>query len=81
MSDATLFERALRRELKKIYLKALGLRVIAGLVSFVTVAAWSFVFVIVWAALTAEPLLWQTVRPAPRPTFAWLVGVKPGCQK
>ena len=61
MSDATFFERALRRELKKIYLKTLGLRVTAGLVSFVTVAAWSFVFVVVWAALTAEPLLWQTV--------------------
>ncbi len=61
MSEAAIFDRALRRELKKIYLKTLGLRVTAGLVSFVTVAAWSFVFVVVWASLTAEPLLWQTV--------------------
>jgi hypothetical protein len=73
MSEAAFFDSALRRELKKIYLKTLGLRATAGLVSFITVVAWSFVFVVVWAALTKEPVLWQTVLVSRATLVVWVL--------
>jgi len=62
----------LRHELKKIYWKTLGLRAVSGLVSFLTIAAWVFVVVVVWTALTNEPRLWQTVWVSRMTLVLWL---------
>ncbi|MDH3214819.1 MAG: hypothetical protein OEN01_00840 [Candidatus Krumholzibacteria bacterium] len=58
---AIFFDAQLHRELRKIYLKALGVRVVSGLVSFLAVAAWVFLAVLLWTMATDEPVLWQAI--------------------
>jgi hypothetical protein len=61
MAKTAFFDNELRRELKKIYFKTFALRIVSGLVSFVTVTAWVVLGVVLWTAVTNEPALWQTV--------------------
>ena len=55
------FEAALHRELRKIYVKTLLLRLTAGLVSFLALGAWVVLALVVWTALTAHPALSHTL--------------------
>ncbi|MFQ5511247.1 MAG: DUF4175 family protein [Candidatus Krumholzibacteriia bacterium] len=55
------FDIELRRELRKIFLKTLALRLASGLVSFLAVASWVFLLVVVWTAASGAPPLWQTL--------------------
>ena len=59
--DRTGYREDLRRELKKIFLKTLLLRLTSGLVSFVALSSWIFLGVVIWAALTEAPPLWQVL--------------------
>ncbi|UCH84748.1 MAG: hypothetical protein JSW50_03370, partial [Candidatus Latescibacterota bacterium] len=55
------FETELRRELRKIHAKTLLLRAASGVLTFVAMAAWVFMLVVIWAALTGAPPLGQTL--------------------
>ena len=50
-----MFETELRRELKRILAKTMLLRAIAGLLTFVAVAAWVFLAVVLLSTLTGAP--------------------------
>ncbi|UCG50525.1 MAG: DUF4175 family protein [Candidatus Latescibacterota bacterium] len=55
------FEIELKRELRKILAKTLALRASSGVLTFVALAAWVFVLVILWTAVTDAPPLSHTV--------------------
>ncbi len=57
MTDGTpnMFETELRRELKRILAKTMMLRAVAGLLTFVAVAAWVFLAVVLISMLTGAP--------------------------
>lgn len=55
------YNQELHRELRKIFLKTLVLRLAAGLLGFLAVAAWVFLIVVIWTSLSGEPAVWQTL--------------------
>lgn len=61
MVDTPSFENELRRELRKIYAKALAIRAVSGFVSFFMVFACVGLIAMAWKVATDEPALWQAL--------------------
>jgi hypothetical protein len=61
MSELNSFQIELRRELKKIYARALGIRIGSGLVSFFITFACAGFIAAAWLAGTDQPALWQAL--------------------
>ena len=59
METENLYQLELRRHLKKILLKTAALRMAAGLIGLLAVGAWGFLLLVLWAALTSAPPMWQ----------------------
>ena len=60
-NKSAFFNNELRSQLRKTWAKTLGLRLASGLVTFLALASWVFVLVVLWTASTGDPPLWQTL--------------------
>jgi hypothetical protein len=63
MSTATgrYFDAELHRALKRVYWKTLGLKLIAGTISFLAVVALGFLLLFLWTVITQRPSLFATL--------------------
>jgi len=61
MSSENYFQTELRKELQKILIRTAALRAASGFVSFLAIGAWVFLAVVLWAAVTGAPPLWQAL--------------------
>ncbi|MCZ6766774.1 MAG: hypothetical protein O7D32_07560, partial [bacterium] len=55
------FQSELRKELQHILIRTAALRLASGFVSFLAIGAWVFLVVVLWAAVSGAPPLWQVL--------------------
>lgn len=55
------FQSELRKELQHILIRTAALRFASGFVSFLAISAWVFLAVVLWAAVSGAPPLWQVL--------------------
>ena len=61
MASDNTFQKELRRELNKLLVRTIAIRLTSGLLSFLALGAWAFLALVLWTAVTSEPPLWQTL--------------------
>ncbi|MGD8412819.1 MAG: DUF4175 family protein [Candidatus Latescibacterota bacterium] len=74
MASDDAYRAQLKELLRAIRHRTLGLQAAAGMVSFVALAAWVYLAVVVWTAAANEPALWKTTMVS-RSAFVVLAGL------